>query len=181
MAKYRRRRYYRRKGKWSPNIFEIGTTTVSAPPNQTFMQDFTLAENPVQSVLSVSQLYTVKRFEVSFYIDISGNSGNDLEDIAVYLMYVPQGMNVTSNYNLEHPEYIMNYKLLGSPSIDYSTTNYTNSVGQQYQPYKIRTNLSRKLNTGDKIILFIKGNNLSSSNAQTFDLHGLVRWWTKAN
>lgn len=99
-------------------------------------------------------------------------------------MFVPQGMNVTASYNLEHPEYIMAYKFLGSPSVDYTNLVGQGSiVGQQYQPYRINTRLSRKLNTGDSVILFIKGNNTNTTGTTNavFDFHGLVRWWTRAN
>lgn len=182
MARYRRYRKYKRssRGKWSPNIFEIGTTTLQATKNASFYQSFTLTSNPNQTNTTVSQTYTVKRFEVSFYIDKDDASSIEyIEDVTAYIMFVPQGMPITLNYNLEHPEYIMAYQFLGSPCLDYAS-NY-GSVGQQFQPRKITTRLSRKLNTGDSIILFIKGNNTSTQYDTILDFHGLVRWWTKAN
>lgn len=175
----RKRIYYKKTTKWSPNIQEINTTTIQAPINSTFHSTFVLAFNPTQVNTAVSQVYTVKRLETSFYIDVNQYSGN-LEDIAAYIMYVPQGMTVTTTYNIDHPEYIMAYKLLGSPSND--TT--TNNPGQQYQPYRVNTRLSRKLNTGDSVVLFVKGNNTATEAgnvATSFNFHGLVRWWTKAN
>lgn len=178
MARYRRYRKYTRsrRNKWSPNIQEISTTTIQAPGNSTFFQSFTLSFNPTQVNTAVSQIYTVKRIETSFYIDTDNGITASLEDIAAYIMFVPQGMTVTADYNKQHPEYIMAYKFLGSPSQDSGQT----VVGQQYQPYKVNTRLSRKLNSGDSVILFIKGNNVSSSST-SFDFHGLIRWWTKAN
>lgn len=174
MAKVKRYRRYRRSTKWSPNIQEIGTTSIAAPANSNFFQSFVLAFNPTQVNTAVSQVFTVKNVEVSFYID-SNTSGAStiMEDIAAYIMFVPQGMNITVDYNIQHPEYIMAYKFLGSP------TNETAS--QQYQPIKVRTRLMRKLQSGDNIILFIKGNNTTSGQDAGFDFHGLVRWWTKAN
>ena len=71
-------------------------------------------------------------------------------------MFVPQGMNVSTDYNIQHPEYIMNYKYLGSPT---GTGTSTSAEVQQYQPFRLRSRLSRKLNTGDSVILFIKGLN----------------------
>lgn len=176
MARRRYRRYRTRRGKWAANLQEINTTTVLAPPSSTFYQTFVLSFNPTQINTSVSQVFTVKNLEVSFYIDATLNSNTeDIEDVAAYIMFVPQGMTVTENYNLQHPEYIMSYKFLGSPSTD------EGGVGQQYQPTKIRTRLSRKLQSGDNVILFIKGNNTSQSIQRSFAFHGLVRWWTKAN
>lgn len=179
MARATRKRYYTKKSttKWSPNIQEITTTTVQASASSTFFQSFILAFNPTQVNTAVSQVFTVKNVEVSFYIDSNiVASGVDIEDVAAYIMFVPQGMNITVDYNKQHPEYIMAYKFLGSPSPE-NTTN----TGQQYQPQRIKTRLMRKLQSGDNIILFIKGNNISQTDQRSFDFHGLVRWWTKAN
>lgn len=179
MPRYSRRfrRYRRRSGKWAANLQEINTTTIQAAAQNQFTWTYVLAFNPTQTNTSVSQVYTVKHIEVNFYIDRTIAS-DGLEDICAYIMFVPQGMPVTLTYNLDHPEYIMAYKYLGSPSAD--TSNNGGSVGQQYQPTRVKTRLSRKLQSGDNVILFLKGSNLGTADT-TFDVHGLVRWWTKAN
>ena len=144
----------------------------------TWVGTTTLATNPTQTTLGVSQIYTVKNFDINFTIE-SGNAladANVLEAITAYIMFVPQGMNVTDSYNLEHPEYILNYKYLGSPP----GTTVGGSEVQQFQPTRLRTRMARKLQTGDSIILFVKVLNSSSSNVNVF-LSGLIRWWTKAN
>lgn len=177
MAKYRRYRKYSRRSiaKWSPNIQEIGTTNIFAQAGSTFFSTFTLSFNPTQVNTAVSQIYTVKRIETSFYIDSdSSNPIGPIEDVAAYIVFVPQGMTVTADYNLQHPEYIMAYKFLGGPAED-------GENGQQYQPYRVTTRLSRKLNSGDSVQLFIKGNNTSTNSNVSFNFHGLIRWWTKAN
>jgi predicted membrane GTPase involved in stress response len=175
MARYRRtRRYRRRSGRWAANIQEFNGT-LSATPG-TFSQAETILTNPAQSPTLVTQVFTVKNVEVTFNLDFEGSSTsavNDIEAVTAYIMYVPQGMTLTNSYNIEHPEYIMTYKYLGSPTID--------NNGQQYQPYKIRTRLARKLQSGDNVILFIKGTNQNNSNNYPLRLSGLVRWWTKAN
>ena len=177
MAKYRRTRKYSRynRGKWSSNIQEISTSVVNADPGANIVT-YTLATNPVQDITTTSQVFTTKNFDVSFTLESTSQSPNpsNVEDITAYIMYVPQGMNVTESYNNQHPEYVLNYKFYGSTSSDTS---------QQYQPYKIRTRLARKLNTGDSIILFIKFNNTSTAQqlGTIFEIHGVVRWWTKAN
>lgn len=181
---YYRRRRFRRGTKWSANLQELATTTINAPNNSTFWQSFVLSFNPTQVNTAVSQVFTVKNIEVSFYIDASSTLPlSQIEDVAAYIMFVPQGMTVTEQYNLQHPEYIMAYKFLGGPSSDLINGS---PPGQQYQPVKIRTRLSRKLQSGDNVILFIKGTNTyNNSEAQEqylqFQFHGLVRWWTKAN
>lgn len=174
MAKYRRyRNYNRRRGRWSSNIFELGTTTITVP-NQVaaWSQNYTLAYNPVQTNTATSQTYTAKNVEVTF--ELSGGDGS-IEDVTAYIMFVPQGMQVTTSYNIEHPEYVMAYRFLGSP------INDTGLTSQALAP-KVRTRLSRRLNTGDSIILFIKGNKTSAAGTTTtLEFHGLARWWTKAN
>lgn len=175
MAKYKKYRKYSRRStqKWEPNIQEINTTTIQAPANTTFYYSQILAFNPTQVNTSVSQTFTVKNLEVSYFLDVSSSSGSSiLEDIAAYIMFVPQGMTVNATYNLDHPEYIMAYQFLNQPSAD---------AGATFQPRKIKTRLSRKLHSGDNVILLIKGNNTSSTENGSFQFHGLIRWWTKAN
>lgn len=174
MARRRYRRYYRRKsGKWAPNIVKIASTN-SATPGE-FYNAETLAINPVQTNTGVSQAFTCKNFEITFSLETeTTNTTAWLESVTAYIMYVPQGMNVTSAYYAEHPEYIMAYKYLGSPL--YDATNQ----GQQFQPFKIRTRLSRKLQTGDSIILYIQGSN-ENTNSTPYNIDGVVRWWSKAN
>lgn len=170
MVKSKRIRKYKR-ARWSANIQEINNVTVQTSQGS-WSGTTTLATNPSQDVMGVSQVYTVKNFDINFTIE--SNNYNSLEAITAYIMFVPQGMNVSPNYNLEHPEYIMNYKYLGSP------TPHTSDTDQQYQPIRVRTRMARRLNTGDSIILFLKGTGTQSA-TQNVLLSGLVRWWTKAN
>lgn len=174
MAKTTRRKYYRKRSKWSSNIQELLNQGITASAG-TFSAVTTLATNPLQNTLGVSQIFTCKNFSVDFTIE--SDTHWSLEGITAYIMFVPQGMNVTNDYNLEHPEYVMNYKYLGSPT---GTGTSTSAEVQQYQPFRIRSRLARKLNTGDNVILFLKGLNQASSNI-TLNVSGIVRWWTKAN
>lgn len=176
MARYRRRRYRRRgKGKWSANISEINNEEITASPGN-FSGTTTLTTNPVQTNTTVSQIYTVKNFEVNFTVDAF--YPQFLEGITCYIMYVPQGMNVSESYHIQHPEYIMTYKYLGSPSGESNTENSLQY--QNYQPFRIKTRMARRLQTGDSVILFIKGYNQDTTTRQ-FNISGLIRWWTKAN
>lgn len=163
---------FRRKGRWSANISEIQNTQITASP-QKFSATTTLTTNPVQSNNTVSQIYTVKNFEISFTMDIGSSSTSSyIESLAFYIMFVPQGMNVGEDYNLQHPEYIMAYRYYGSPLQDASSNEVV--------PFRLKTRMARRLNTGDSIILFIAGYNEYSS-AQQLKLNGLIRWWTKTN
>lgn len=174
MAKKRTTRRFRKRTRWAANIQELNNTALTASPGN-WSATTTLATNFSQNTLGVSQIYICKNFTVDFTIE-SDNHWH-LEAITAYIMFVPQSMNVTENYNLEHPEYILNYKYLGSPT---GTGTSTTAEVQQYQPFRLRSRLSRKLNTGDSVILFVKGYNQSTSTL-TLNLSGLIRWWTKAN
>lgn len=170
MARTKRTRRFRRPSRWSANIREFNAQGFTIPGGSFYTQS-ALTTNPTQSVLGVSQTYTCKNFKIDATIETSSAQNLQIEAVTVYVMYVPQGMVITENYNLDHPEYIMAYKYLGSP---------TNDGYQQYQPFRISTRLSRKLQTGDSVILFLKGYN-ESAESVNMTLNGLVRWWTKAN
>lgn len=171
MAKRRYRRFRRRSGRWSVNIQEFNESITGAAG--TFSANSILVSNPIQTVNTVSQQYTVKNIEATFEFEpVGASTTSTFENLTCYIMYVPQGMNITNNYNLEHPEYIMNYRFIGSPTVD-------DNPGRN--PIKVRTRLARRLQTGDQIVLFVKGfNNITSGSTQV-ELKGIVRWWTKAN
>lgn len=181
MARYRRRRtYFRRKsGRWAPNIVKISSTNNASVGEFYNYED--LAVNPIQTSTGVSQTFTIKNIEISFTIEggVTSSPVFAIESVTAYVMYVPQGMSITSSYYAEHPEYIMAYKYLGSPSLEYAPTGST-PISQQYQPFKIRTRMSRKLQTGDRVILYIQGSNEDTQTRQ-YKIDGLVRWWSKAN
>ena len=174
MARTKRTRRYYKKGRWSANIQELNNQAITASVGN-WAGTTTLATNPVQNTLGVSQVYTVKNLEINFTLDESDLNQAYVEAVTCYIMYVPQGMNVDENYHLEHPEYILTYKFLGSPTVEYPA-NQT----QNYQPFKVKTRMARRLQTGDSIVLFVKGFNKSDSNI-TIRISGVIRWWTKAN
>lgn len=183
---YRQRRRFRR-ARWAPSIQEIAQNII--PETDIFFSASTLMQNPAQNVSLVGQVFTVKNIEITFNIDteLAGQQGaqepNVIENLCAYIMFVPQGMAISQDYNLQHPEYIMAYKYIGSPSNEnpHNTTSGVN-FGQQYQPIRVKTRLSRKLQTGDGVILFIKGiNQVPTVYQPRLRVSGLVRWWTKAN
>lgn len=173
MAKYKRYRNYNRRSrpKWSANITHQIGTIVNAPAASTFFDTAVLSFNPVQTNTTVPQIFTVKNVEFNGSFEISSGNGS-IENLCAYIMFVPQGMNITASYDIDHPEYIMAMKYYGSPSQDNLA---------QFQPLRVKTRLARKLNTGDSIVLYLKGHNVSSSSAASLEYSGITRWWTKAN
>lgn len=190
MAKLRRYRRYRKSSRWAANIQEINATLSAG--TGIFSNAETLVTNLAQDPQRTSQTYTIKNVEITFTLENESDSGDQeygengkyLEGVTIYIMYVPQGMNVTSQYNIQHPEYIMAYKYIGSPlneiANQQTATTPEFTIGQTFQPTRIKTRLARKLQSGDNIILYIKGINQSSM-PQAFRVNGVIRWWSKAN
>lgn len=175
MAKRRTRRRFYRKGKWSSNIQDIQATITAPSGPDTFAGTTTLVTNPVQNSLTTSTIYTVKNIEATIELAAGlGSTIGDVNKIQYYIMYVPEGMNVDELYNIKHPEFIMNYRYIGEPE------SLINNNGPGRNLIKIRTRLARKLQTGDSIVLLIKGYN-GSLNPNDIYVQGIVRWWTKSN
>ena len=65
MARKTRRRFYRKKGRWSPNIRTLDRSSIEATVG-TFFGTTNLCQNPAQSETTVSQQYTVKNVEYKF-------------------------------------------------------------------------------------------------------------------
>lgn len=161
-------------GRWSSNIRSINNKFQknSLYKDNDYNDTILLCANPVQSINTVSQQYTVKNIELQYWLETTGTLQNICDDFCVYIMYVPQGMNVTSSYDTEHPEYIMAYKYLGNINEDVDTGR---------SALYIKTRLSRRLQTGDSIILFIKYGCKTNTTNYEYLIKGKVRWWTKAN
>lgn len=178
MAKhYRRRRYYRSKGRWSANIKTLTSRQISVPSNTSFYAIEQLCQNPAQVDTTVSQQYTVKNIELNYELECGAGLQPFIEGLVAYIVYVPQGMTVTETYPNFHPEYIMAMRFLGSPNAD-DTASGNQQPGRN--PLRIKTRLSRRLQTGDSVQLLIIGRNGGTS-AGNLDFNGIVRWWTKAN
>lgn len=177
MARRRYRKYFRYPRKrWSPNIQRINLTEF--PPGGNFFNSQTLAQNPAQyqgggNATSVSQTYTVKNIELT--ISAESSSPAQINNLEYYIIYVPQGYAIGRNLPLEHPEWVMAYRYVGSP-ISYNGNSANSSLAQ---PPKIISRLSRKLQTGDSIIFFYCGT--SSQDSTSVVVQGLCRWWTRAN
>ena len=177
MARRRYRRRYRKRGTWCSNIRELNTGSGSIIENTgtgVFSGTATLITNPNNNYEGANQMFTVKNVEAT--ISASGNLTR-INDVQYYVMYVPQGMNVASDYNEKHPEYILTYRYLGEP-------NYVDtSVAEGRNLIKMKSRLARKLNTGDSIILFVKAydTGLGSTGSISLKVSGVIRWWSKAN
>lgn len=164
--------YYRRaKSNWGSNIENFSFGTSFNTQNDIYITN-TLCQNPVQANTTVNQTFTVKNVELQFKLESSASMKFD--NLIGYIMYVPQGMQLSVDYPKQHPEYIMAYKFFGGADNDGS------SITPGRNPATIKTRLARKLQTGDGIVFLITGKHYGTANDQ-LDCFGVVRWWTKAN
>lgn len=168
--KYYRRRFYRKRGRWSSRIYNLqDQQTVGALGTLLVKRD--LATNPQQNNGTVSQKYTVKNVYLQFTVSVPDEISY-ISNCQMYVMFIPQGISEDSNTPFNHLEWIMAYRYIGLPVSP-------NNPG--YAPIVIRSRLSRNLDTGDRIIFMLYGNNNSSTSNQTVNLRGIVRFNTKAN
>lgn len=177
MAKYRRYRKYSRRahGKWSPNITRLGPNTFNIGGQSREHVIHTLIENPVYENTKANNVLRTKNVECTIEFESPANTGSIfLESCTAYIMFLPEGYITNNDTPIQHPEWIMAYQFFGSPMAEYDEP-------QTLKPLKrIRSRLSRNLNTGDRIVLFIEGTNTANTTLQ-LQYQGLLRWWTKAN
>lgn len=159
----------RTKGRWSANIKELSINNAIDGDTIFYMSE-TLCSNPVQNNAIVNTQFTVKNVELQFALQ--GDDSSKFDALTGYIMYVPQGMSITTEYPNQHPEYIMAYKYFGG--CEPYTADYNRN------PAIVKTRLSRRLQTGDYIIFFLKGSHTGTNN-DNISITGIVRWWTKAN
>ena len=173
MARYQRYRRYRRfrAKRWSSRIQNMDITQ-SVASGQNFFVFRNLATNPVQDADTVSNRYTVKNIRVQFTLEQNSTAeANSLENCQAFILFIPQGFTASSATAYDHPEWIMASKHIGIPLS-------VNNPG--YNPLTMSTRLSRKLDTGDKIIFCVQGTNTTTTNV-TGRITGIIRYNTKAN
>jgi hypothetical protein len=88
-----------------------------------------------------------------------------------FVMFLPEGHNVTPNLPFQHPEWIISYSYQGSPVPD--------SFIIGYNIHK-RSRKSRRLRPGDKLFLFVLGEN-SSTYDVPLNVSGLIKYFSKMN
>lgn len=179
MARRRyRRRSYRRKGIWSTRIQNITGSQLASAGNQ-FVINYDLTQNPAQSAETVSIKYTVKNINLQLELESESSFVANIENLQAYVCFIPQGFipsdvpGAYANVPFQHPEWILTHRYFGSSQSD------ANNVAK-YPPLRMFSRLARKLDTGDRIVVIILGNNAGTGSA-TLNYQGLVKYNTKAN
>lgn len=182
MARIRRFRRYRKRASWSTRLTNIEGQQLATAGND-YIVYYNLAQNAAQDDNTVSQKYTVKN--VHAQLQLEANNAVLVENLQAYIMFVPQGYVPTgtpSAYGslpFDHPEWIMAYRFYGSAQHDNNGPDATEIP--TFPPLRLRSRLSRKLDTGDRIVLIILGRNMSQGTSVTLTYRGLVKMNTKAN
>ena len=120
MARRRYRRYRKRSGKWSPNIKRIGPSSFNIPAQTRDGTTITLIENQPYDETRGNNVLRTKNIEVSMEFETPTTNGANrenayIESCTYYILFVPEGYNVTIDTPIQHPEWIMAYKYTGSP------------------------------------------------------------------
>jgi hypothetical protein len=183
MAKYIRYRKYTRRHRrdWSTRLQNFSGSQL-ATAGSDYVIYYNLCTNPAQSSDSVSNKYTVKNIKCELVVQSNKENQSSarlyLDNFQGYIMFVPQGYiptGVPSAYQtlpFDHPEWIMAYRYFGTPVSD---------GFEYYPPLRLSSRLSRKLDTGDRVVLILLGQNSHSTNTATIEYTGLVKYNTKAN
>lgn len=138
-----------------------------------------LISNPTNAGggLTTGYVETIGRFS----IDCTLEGVQSLDNVAMFIMYIPEGYTIQEEGNTnssvlnQHPEWIMAYKYLGSP-----TQSSGDQINQGCQPTRIRTRVRRNLMTGDRIVLLISGTN-SATQSSTGILWAYLKFASRIN
>lgn len=180
MARRKRLTYRRRRrNSWSTRIFNFSGAQ-SVAQQQQYVIYYNLCQNPAQTNDTISQKYTVKNIDVSVELEPEGLTAQAyINNLQFFVCFIPQGYiptGVPSAYAgvpFDHPEWIMAHRYVGSP---------VHPSDPGYAPLRVRSRLSRNLDTGDRVVLIILGTNTTTqSNSYTINYRGLVKFNTKAN
>jgi hypothetical protein len=161
-----RRRFPSMRG-YTPILKEVSKDILIAA-NSTTGGSVDLLTVPADSQTSM----TVRSFTTDLYIEmVTGQVSASLEKAQFYVMFLPEGHNVTPNLPFQHPEWILSYTYQGTPSSDTETIGYN---------IRRRSKKVRKLKPGDSIFLFASAEN-STSGTWNINVSGLIKYFVKMN
>lgn len=172
MSKYiirKKRRIYPKK-KWCPVFINFGENepqiTVNSQTVQTITRDLCV-NSAATSIAPTATIIKCGYFKVSFELDSQLGNSQVLSGFCA-IMFVPQGLTPDKDYPTIHPEYMMAWRSfnIGTPNSNVVT---------------IQSGLKRNLNSGDRVIFFIRVINNSESVNFTFKLQGAVTYVCRNN
>lgn len=165
-----RKRYYRRRGRrirWSKQLANVTNSEFTAAANSGFYLNYQLIENPVESQSTVPTPRYFKRVKLSF--EIEGPNISFIEGLTAHIVYSPEGVSITSDTIIKHPEWVLGSKFYGSiKNTDEATKVFT-----------LYSKLCKKLLSGDSIIVLFTGRNTSPSTAFSGRINFFIQYYTR--
>lgn len=175
------RRYYRRRTitraprkKWASNIVTFTGAMTSNFFSHVLVTNAAQTASPTPVIVKVGNFKC--QLDASYMYDAP--SAANILCMTAYVMYVPEGISVTTNAAAQdliakHPEWIMGWRQFNTDGLQAAQTAHTNSV-------TFSSRLKRNLNSGDSVQLFVVpyvGASVGWSGAVT----GTVQYWNCAN
>lgn len=160
-------RYQKSRAKWASQIKVFNNQIVTSSP-----YEIVLCANSTEAATPTPTVIKTANFKVSIDAYVNYAATTQANIIAnAYIIFIPQGMAVNASLPLNHPEYIMAAKTVGS--------SLQSGAILSLDTLNMSSRLKRNLNSGDKISLIITLN--STTTPSNCTMSGMVRFWTKAN
>ena len=174
------RRYYRRRTitraprkKWASNIVTFTESMTNPFLTHVLVTNAAQTASPTPVIVKVGNFKC--QLDASYMYE---TSGANVLGMTAYIMYVPEGITVTTNAAAQdliakHPEWIMAWRQFNMDGIQTATAAHVNSV-------TFSSRLKRNLNSGDSIQLFVVPH-VSGTVAWSGAVTGTVQYWNCAN
>lgn len=181
MARKYKKSYYPRRPaiKWLKQIKEVTNDYVQINSHSKGIAGLTLVQNTAVNANPTPVILKCTRFSCQCTLGIVGTTANPTATymINAAILFVPEQVQITSADLFEqalvsHPEWVMATKHFG-PS---SGTQV--SGASVFQNFTISSTLSRNLNSGDEVRLYVEIENLMETTAR-FTLSSLNTYYTR--
>lgn len=176
MARYRTRVrktvYVKPKKRWATNILSFNKSFEGA--EGLFAATQVLVENSTQNSSPTPTIVKTGNFKIQGDCTVSGSS-NAVIGISMYVIYVPEGITITSptsaqNLISAHPEWILAWKFIAANRLSSSST-------ENVDAFSFSSRLKRNLNSGDTIQLI----GIGTGSISALNVRGMAQYWTCAN
>jgi hypothetical protein len=153
---------------FAPFLTEIDKL-VTLPSNSTSSDIIELVKNETNATSNL----TVKNFTTSLIAEMNNREATNVgvERLSYYVMFLPEGYNVTVNLPFIHPEWVLNYSYQGSVYADNQPLGFN---------IKRNSRKIRKLRPGDRIVLLTLALNQDTTE-QNIRVYGVIKYLSKRN
>ena len=152
MARYRSRLrktvYVKPKKRWATNIMSFNKNFEGG--DGLFAATQVLVENSTQNSSPTPTIVKTGNFKIQGDCTVTSSSSNAVIGISMYVIYVPEGITITSPTSAQnlinaHPEWILSWKFVAA--------NRLSGTSDNVDAFSFSSRLKRNLNSGDTIQL----------------------------